>query len=86
MRRRGLTYDVPREKREAMFTDDIVLALLAVGRQVAVGEAVAGQALVARDPVRSKIVRGRRGSLPMWTSLGAKRVAVLTDLLHINLT
>ena len=33
-----------------MFTDDIVLALLAVGRQVTVGEVVEGQALVAGDP------------------------------------
>ena len=33
-----------------MFADNIVRALLAVGRQVAVGEVVAGQALVAGDP------------------------------------
>ena len=33
-----------------MFTDDIVRALLVVGRQVAVSKAVAGQALVAGDP------------------------------------
>ena len=33
-----------------VFTDDIVRAPLAVGRQVAVGEVVAGQALVAGDP------------------------------------
>ena len=33
-----------------MFTDDIVCHLLAVGRQVAVGEVVAGQALVTSDP------------------------------------
>ena len=33
-----------------MFTDDIVRALLAVGRQVTVGEVVAGHALVAGDP------------------------------------
>ena len=33
-----------------MFTDDIVRALLAVGRQVAAGKVVAGQALVAGDP------------------------------------
>ena len=32
-----------------VFTDDIILVLLAVGRQVAVGEVVAGQALVAGD-------------------------------------
>ena len=33
-----------------VFTDDIVCVLLAVGRQVAVDEMVAGQALVAGDP------------------------------------
>ena len=33
-----------------VFTDDIERALLAVGRQVAVGEVVAGHALVAGDP------------------------------------
>ena len=33
-----------------VFTGDIVRSLLAVGRQVAVGEAIAGQALVAGDP------------------------------------
>ena len=33
-----------------MFTDDIVRALLAVGRQVAVGDVVAGQSLVIGDP------------------------------------
>ena len=32
-----------------VFTDDIILVLLAVGRQVAVGEMIAGQALVAED-------------------------------------
>ena len=64
-----------------VFADDIVRALLAIGRQVAVGEVIAGQALVTATPLRSKIVRGRRGSLPMWTSLGAKPVASLTELL-----
>ena len=33
-----------------MFTDDVVRSLRAVSRQVAVGEVVAGQALVASDP------------------------------------
>ena len=33
-----------------MFTDDVVRALLAVRRQVAVGEVVAGQALVVGNP------------------------------------
>ena len=37
-----------------VFTDDIVRALLAVGRQVAVGEVIAGQALVTGDPVAFK--------------------------------
>ena len=33
-----------------VFTDNILLSLLAVGRQVAVGEVVAGQRLVAGNP------------------------------------
>ena len=33
-----------------VFTDDVVRALLAVGRQVAVGEMIAGQVLVTEDP------------------------------------
>ena len=33
-----------------MFTDDIVRVLLAVGRQVTVGEVVADQGLVVGDP------------------------------------
>ena len=33
-----------------VFTDDIVRALLAVGRQVSVGEVIAGKALVTGDP------------------------------------
>ena len=32
-----------------MLADDIVRALLTVGRQVAVGEMISGQALVAED-------------------------------------
>ena len=66
--------------------DDIVRALLAVGRHVAVCEVVAGQALVASDLGAFKIVRGRRGSLPMWTSLGVKPVATLTELLYSSST
>ena len=37
-------------------------------------------------PARSKIMRRGRGSRPKWTSLGAKPVAVLTELLHANST
>ena len=47
-----------------VFTDDIVRALLAVGRQVAVDEMIAGHALVTEDPGALIIVRGRRGSYP----------------------
>ena len=32
-----------------MFADDIVRSLLVIGRQVAVGEMIAGQALAAED-------------------------------------
>ena len=62
-----------------MCADDIVRALLTVGREVAVGEMLEGQALVAEDA-------GSRGSLPMWTSLGAKPVTALTELLYANST
>ena len=67
-----------------MFTDEIVRALLAVVRQVGVGEVVVGQALVAGDPGAFENRERRRGSLPMWTSLGAKLVAALTELLYAN--
>ena len=58
----------------------------AVGRKVAVGEVIAGQVLATGDPASPKLVRGRRGSLPMWTSLGAKPVAALTELFYSNST
>ena len=68
-----------------MFTDDIVRALLVVGRHVAVGKVVAGQALVAGDPGAFEN-RERRGSLPMWTPLRGKPVEALTELLYANST
>ena len=39
-----------RNCEDMVFADDIVRALLAVGRQVAAGEVVAGQALMTSDP------------------------------------
>ena len=66
-----------------MFTDDIVRGLLAVGRQVAVGEVIAGQALVIGDPGTFEN-RERKARNPMWTSLGAKPVAALTESLYAN--
>ena len=51
MRRRRLSLAFHARNCEGMvFTDDIIGALLAAGRQVVVGEMVAGQALVAGDP------------------------------------
>ena len=67
-----------------VFTDGIVRALLAVGRQVAVGEVVAGQVLVAGDRAFENREREARKPLPVWTSLGVKPVAALTELLHAN--
>ena len=69
-----------------MLADDVVRALLMVGRQAAVGEMIAGKALVTEDAGAFKMVRERRGSLPMWTSLGAKSEAALTELLYANST
>ena len=61
-----------------VFADDILRALMAVGRQVAVG----GVTKLLWPALPSKIVKGRRGSLPKWTSLGANTVAALTELLY----
>ena len=69
-----------------VFADDVVLALLAVGRQAAVGEVVAGHALVADDPSAFENREGKRGSLPMLTSLEGTPVAGLTELLYANST
>ena len=46
-----------------VFADDIVRALLTVGRQVAVGEVIVGQALVAEDTGALKN-REREGRKP----------------------
>ena len=69
-----------------VFADDIVRALLAVGRQVAVGEVVAGQALVAGDPGAFENRSREAGKLTMLTSLQAKQMAALTELLYANST
>ena len=45
-----------------------------------IGQVVAGQTLVPHD-AGANTVRGRRGSLPTWTSLGARPIAALTELL-----
>ena len=48
-----------------VFANNVVGALLPVCGQVAIGQVVASQTLVSRYSVRSRTVRGRRGSLPM---------------------
>ena len=50
------------------FLDDIVLALLAVGRQVAVGEVIAGQTLLTGDPGAFKN-REREARMPAHVDL-----------------
>ena len=51
MRRRELSFGFHARNCEGMvFADEIVPALPTVGRQVAVGEMIAGQALVTEDP------------------------------------
>ena len=64
-----------------VFADDIVRTLLSVGLQVEVREVNTGQALLAYGPSAFEHREGRRGSLSMWTSLGAKPVAALNKLL-----
>ena len=69
-----------------MSTDDIVRSLLAVGHQVAVGEVVASQTLMDGDPRAFENCKRQAPKLPMWTSLGAKLMALLTELLYANST
>ena len=65
--------------------NNVVRALLPVGGQVAIIINRPGgrgsDAGAPTTPLRLKTARGRRGSLPMWTSLGARPVAALTELL-----
>ena len=87
MRRRELSFGVPREKLCGHgVRDDIVRALLAAGRQVAVGEVVAGQALVAGDS-GSFGNREKEAREPTHVdSLGTTPVTALTELLYGNST
>ena len=63
-----------------LFSYKFIRTLLALASKVTVGELVAIEVLMYTT-VRSKTVRGRRGRRPIWTSLGARPVAALTDLL-----
>ena len=65
-----------------MCADNVVRAPLLVGGQVATGQVVTGQTLMSHDTSAAENRQGgSRGSLPMWTSLGARPVAALTELL-----
>ena len=55
-----------------MCANNVVRALLPVGGQVAIGQVVAGQTLVSHDAGAIENRQSRRGSLPMWTSFGAR--------------
>ena len=54
--------------------------LLALASKVAVGELVAIEVLMYTALRSIKTARGRRGRRPIWTSLGARPVAALTEL------
>ena len=69
-----------------VLADDIVRGLLALGHQVAVGEVVAGQTVVAGDPGAFDNLERETRKPALWTSLGAKPVAALTELLHESST
>ena len=65
-----------------MCADNVVHALLRVGGLVAIREMVTGYTMVTHDASAvERTARGGRRSLPMWTSLGARPVAALTELL-----
>ena len=69
-----------------VLVDDVARTLLAVGHQVAVGEVVASQTLMDGDPRAFENCKRQAPKLPMWTSLGAKLMALLTELLYANST
>ena len=64
-----------------MFSHKFIRTLLALASKVAVGELVAIEVLCIPPYDRSNTVRGRRGRRSIWTSLGARPVAALTELL-----
>ena len=64
-----------------LFSHKLVDALLALASEVAIGELVVVEVLVGTTVRSIKNGDGRRGRRPMWTSLGARPVAALTELL-----
>ena len=64
-----------------LFSHELADALLPFSGEIAIGEMVAVKALVAPPWERSKTARGRRGKRPICTSLGARPVAALAELL-----
>ena len=72
----------------AVFANDIIRALLVARRRVAIVEVVTGRPWSPATPARSNNVRGGRVSRPIWTSLGVKLVAALTEFVEpgLNMT
>ena len=64
-----------------VFTHELVGALLPFSGEIAIGEMVASRLWWAPPWERSKTARGRRGKRPICTSLGARPVAALTEVL-----
>ena len=65
----------------AVCADNAVRALLPVGGHVTIGQVVTGQTLVFHDTSAVTTRQESRGSRPMWTSVDARPVAELTELL-----
>ena len=77
----GIAPVYPSDGEGVLFSLKFVSVLLTLANEVAIGELITVEVLVALPYDRSKTVRGRRGRRPMWTSLGARPVAALTELL-----
>ena len=77
----GVAPIYPSDGEGVLFSYKFVRTLLALAGKVAVGELVAIEVLMYLPYDRSKTVRGRRGRRPIWTLLGARPVAALTELL-----
>ena len=64
-----------------LFSHKFIGTVLAFASEVTIGELIAVEFLVDTTERSFKDGEGRRGKRPMWTSLGARPVAALTELL-----
>ena len=78
----GIAPVYPSNGEGVLFSHKFIGALLAFASEVAIGELIAVEVLMGTTIRSVKDGEGGgRGRRPMWTSLGARPVAALTELL-----